>query len=160
MDTASGRYPCDAQSCDQSSCAAIKTNYDASTRTFKAPPAIKRADGSDALRQREPKVYTAPFQISNQDLEKFQQGASQQQPQPQQEQQQQQQQPSGQEGDGEQSQSDSVTQPGQSKKSRRTKPRTPTTTTSFDQQQNAGEQDQYQPYQPGKANKFSFSEQN
>ncbi len=157
MDTASGRYPCDAQSCDQSSCAAIKTNYNASTRTFKAPPAIKRADGSDALRPREPKVYTKPFQISNQDLEKFQQGASQQQPQ---QEQQQQQQPSGQEGDGEQSQSDSVTQPGQSKKSRRTKPRTPTTTTSFDQQQNAGEQGQYQPYQPGKANKFSFSEQN
>jgi hypothetical protein len=156
LDTASGRYPCDAQSCDQSSCAAIKTNYDASTRTFKAPPAIKRADGSDALRQREPKVYTAPFQISNQDLEKFQQGASQQQPQ----QEQQQQQPSGQEGDGEQLQSDSATQPDQSKKSRRTKPRTPTTTPSFDQQQNAGEQEQYQPYQPGKTNKFSFSEKN
>ncbi len=88
MDTSSGRYPCEALNCDQSSCPAIRNNYDASARTFKAPPAIKRADGSDALRQREPKIYTSPFQISNQDREKAQQGASpQQQP------------PSGQEGD-------------------------------------------------------------
>ncbi len=78
LDTASGRQPCDAQNCEQSLCAAIKNNYNASTRTFKTPPAIKRTDGSDALRQREPKVYTSPYQISNQDREKYQQGASQQ----------------------------------------------------------------------------------
>lgn len=78
MDSASGRYPCDAQHCEHSSCAAIKNNYDGSTRTFKAPPAIKRSDGSDALRQRDPKVYTEPYQISHQDQDKAQQGAAQQ----------------------------------------------------------------------------------
>jgi len=78
LDTVSGRYPCDARGCEQSSCAAIKNNYDATTRTFKTPPAIKRADGSDALRQREPKVYTSSYHISNQDRQKAQQGGSQQ----------------------------------------------------------------------------------
>ncbi|CAM4739739.1 unnamed protein product [Rotaria magnacalcarata] len=77
LDTASGRYPCDAQNCEQSSCAAIRDNFDAATRTFKTPPPIKRVDGSDALRPREPKVYTAPFQVASQDQEKFRQGSSQ-----------------------------------------------------------------------------------
>lgn len=139
MDTSSGRYPCEALNCDQSSCPAIRNNYDASARTFKAPPAIKRADGSDALRQREPKIYTSPFQISNQDREKAQQGASpQQQP------------PSGQEGD-EQQQGESVTQAGQSKKSRRTKPRTQGTTPSSDQH------GQEHHYHPGKTQEFNLS---
>ncbi len=74
MDAAGGRASCDAQNCEQSSCAAIKNNYDATTRTFKAPPPIRRADGSDALRQREPRVYTAPFQVTQQDQEKLQKG--------------------------------------------------------------------------------------
>ena len=78
MDSASGRYPCDAQDCDRSSCAAIQTNYDAQERKFKSPPAIQRADGSDAFRQREPKVYSGPYQISHQDLEKSKQQASEQ----------------------------------------------------------------------------------
>jgi hypothetical protein len=145
LDSASGRYACDAQNCDQSSCAAIKNNYDASTRTYKAPPPIKRADGSDAFRPPEAKVYTSPYQITNQDREKLQQGASQQS--------------SGQEGE-EQQQSEGVTQAGQSKKSRRPKTR-PTTPSSG--QQNAGEQgqwepDQQSPYNPGKIKEFSFSE--
>jgi hypothetical protein len=74
LDAAGGRASCDAQNCEQSSCAAIKNNYDATTRTFKAPPPIRRADGSDALRQREPRVYTAPFQVTQQDQEKLQKG--------------------------------------------------------------------------------------
>ncbi len=143
MDSASGRYPCDAQSCDQSSCAAIKNNYDASTRTFKAPPAIKRADGTDALRQREPKVYTGPFQITPQDKAKVQQGAPQQ--------------ASEQEGAGQQ-QSDGVTEAGPPKKSRRTKPRNQVTTPSYDQQQNPGEPGQWQPeHHHGKINYFNYS---
>jgi hypothetical protein len=160
LDTASGRYPCDAHNCDQSSCAAIKNNYDTSTRTFKSPPTIKRADGSDALRQREPKVYTGPYQISNQDREKVQLPTQQQQ------------QPYGQEGDQELSQSDGVTPAGQSKKSRRTRPRTQPTTPGYDQGQNVGEQGQWQPdqsydpsqqqpshhYHPGKTNDMTFSE--
>ncbi|CAF4541605.1 unnamed protein product, partial [Rotaria socialis] len=77
LDTASGRYPCDAQNCEQSSCAAIRDNFDAATRTFKTPSPIKRLDGSDALRPREPKVYTAPFQVASQDQEKFRQGSPQ-----------------------------------------------------------------------------------
>ncbi len=153
MDTASGRYPCDAPNCDQSSCAAIKNNYDAITRTFKTPSAIKRADGSDALRQREAKVYTGPFQISNQDRERFQQSPAQQS--------------SGQEGEEQQQQSEGVTPAGQTKKSRRTKPRTQPTTPSYDQQQNVGQQGQWQPeqsadsahhYHPGKTNEFRFSD--
>ncbi len=77
MDTAAGRAPCDAQHCEHSSCAAIKNNYDTTTNTFKTPPSIQRSDGSDALRQREPQIYTAPFQVSNQDKEKLQQGIPQ-----------------------------------------------------------------------------------
>ena len=167
MDAASGRYPCDAQNCDQSSCAAIKNNYDASTRTFKTPPAIKRSDGSDALRQRDAKVYNGPFQVSPQDQEKLQQGASQQQP------------------DGQQQQPvESATQAGQSKKSRRTRPRTSPTTPVSDVQQNVDEQNPWQkeqpsdpsqqqpeqpyessqqqtnpPYHPGKTNEFNLFEE-
>jgi hypothetical protein len=146
LDSASGRYACDAQNCDKSSCAAIKNNYDAVTRSFKAPPPITRADGSNALHQREPKVYTSPYQISNQDREKIQQDASQQSP--------------GQEG--EEQQSEGVTQAGQTKKPRRTKPRTQGSTLSYDQQ-NAGEQGQWQPEDPqshhqGKIKEFSLSE--
>ena len=143
MDTASGRYPCDAPSCDQSSCPAIRNNFDATARTFKAPPAIRRADGSDALRQREAKVYSSAYQISNQDRDKSQQGASQQQQQPsngqggEDQQQQQQQQPS------------DVTPADPQKKSRRTRPRTQTTTPTYPQQ-NPDEQGQHQtdPYAP------------
>lgn len=72
LDTASGRYPCDAQNCEQSSCPSIRNNYDAETRTFKTPPPVKRADGSNALRPRDPKVYTSPYQVSHQDQEKVQ----------------------------------------------------------------------------------------
>jgi hypothetical protein len=85
LDNAAGRTPCDAQNCEKSSCAAIKNNYDASTRTFTAPPPIRRADGSNALRARETIAYTGPFQVSRQDQEKLSQGLPQQQ-QPQQEQ--------------------------------------------------------------------------
>ena len=143
LDSASGRYPCDAPNCEQSSCPAIRNNFDATARTFKTPAAIRRADGSDALRQREAKVYTSAYQISNQDREKSQQGASQQQ------QQQQQQQPSyGQEGEDQQQQQQAsgVTSADQQKKSRRTRPRTQTTTPSYPQQ-NSDEQGQYPPDQ-------------
>ena len=80
LDASVGRSPCDAQNCDQSSCAAIKNNYDASSRTFKSLPPVTRADGSNALRQREPKVYSTPFQVSQQDQDKLRQAipASQQ----------------------------------------------------------------------------------
>ena len=81
LDAAAGRQPCDAQHCEHSSCAAIKNNYNAAERTFNAPPRILRADGSDALRQREPRVYTEPYQITHQDQEKLQQGTPQQAPQ-------------------------------------------------------------------------------
>ncbi|UJR13424.1 hypothetical protein I4U23_000439 [Adineta vaga] len=74
LDTAAGRAPCDAQDCDQSSCNAIKNSYNAETRQFTPPPPIQRADGTDALRQREPRLYTAPFQVSRQDQEKLNQG--------------------------------------------------------------------------------------
>lgn len=81
LSAAAGRAPCDAQHCEHSTCAAIKNSYDASTRTFKAPPAIRRSDGSDALRQRDARVYSAPFQVSQQDQDKLQRGAVQQVPQ-------------------------------------------------------------------------------
>lgn len=167
MDTASGRFPCDAQNCDQSSCAAIRNNYDASTRTFKAPPTIRRSDGSDALRQREPRVYTAPFQVSRYDQEKVQRAN----PQGQQQQQQQEQQPNqdhdAQQHDQHQQQpnqyddqqqqhqhDDAVTPAGQPKKSRRTKTRNRVTTPTMDQA-GAGHHDQSQqqpaqPYHPRK----------
>jgi hypothetical protein len=74
LDTASGRGPCDAQHCEHSSCAAIKNNYDVSTKTFNAPPPIRRSDGSDALRQPAARVYTAPFQVPSQDQEKLEKG--------------------------------------------------------------------------------------
>jgi hypothetical protein len=130
LDTASGRYPCDAQNCDQSSCAAIKNNYDSSTRTFKAPPAIKRADGSDALRQRDAKVYSGAYQITNEDREKLQQAGVQQS--------------GGEDG------ADGVTDDGQ-KKSRRTRPRGPTTTPSSD-----GQEQPDQAGNPGKINDLSL----
>jgi len=78
LDTTAGRIPCNAEHCEHSSCAAIKNNYDVSTSTFKAPPPIRRSDGTNALRKHEPRVYTAPFQIPWQDQEKFRQGISQQ----------------------------------------------------------------------------------
>ncbi len=78
LDTAAGRTACDAQHCEHSSCAAIKNNYDTSSKTFKAPPTILRADGTNALHQREQQVYTAPFQVSPQDQEKLQKGTPQQ----------------------------------------------------------------------------------
>ncbi len=74
MDTASGRGPCAAEHCEHSSCAAIKNNYDVSTKTFNAPPPIRRSDGSDALRQPAARVYTAPFQVPSQDQEKLEKG--------------------------------------------------------------------------------------
>ncbi|CAF1400946.1 unnamed protein product, partial [Rotaria sordida] len=69
---------CDAQLCEDSSCDAIKNNYNANSSTFNVPPPIQRSDGTNALRKREPRVYTVPFQIAPQDQEKFQQGTSQQ----------------------------------------------------------------------------------
>ncbi|CAF1445360.1 unnamed protein product [Adineta ricciae] len=74
LDAAAGRMPCSAQDCEHSSCAAIKNNYDAATGQFTPPPPIQRADGSDALRPRATRVYTAPFQISSQDQEKLRSG--------------------------------------------------------------------------------------
>lgn len=71
LDTVSGRYPCDAANCEQSTCAVIRNNYDASTRTFKQPPTIHRADGTNALRQRDSRVYNTPYQIPAQDQEKL-----------------------------------------------------------------------------------------
>ena len=65
-----GRTRCDAHNCDQSSCAVIKNNYDVLTRTFKSPVPVIRADGSDALRQRKPNVYTTPFQVPQHDQDK------------------------------------------------------------------------------------------
>jgi len=85
LDAAAGRGACDAQHCEHSSCAAIKNNYDASTRTFKAPPAILRADGSNALYPRTPRVYQAAAKLSQQDQEKLQQAFPQQVQQPQEE---------------------------------------------------------------------------
>ena len=73
LSSAVGRSPCDAHNCDQSSCAVIKNNYDVSTRTFKSPVPVIRADGSDALRQREPNVYTTPFQVPQHDQGKVRQ---------------------------------------------------------------------------------------
>jgi hypothetical protein len=78
LDTATGRTPCNAPHCEHSSCAAIKNNYDAGSNTFKAPPQILRADGSNALHPRQPQVYSGPFQVSPQDQEKFQKGTPQQ----------------------------------------------------------------------------------
>jgi hypothetical protein len=163
LDTASGRHPCDAQNCDQSSCPAIKNSYDASARTFRTPPPIRRSDGSDALRQREARVYTAPFQVSRNDQEKLQQAVPEQQQQQQQQQQQpdnnndgqQQQQPSQQQQQYEdqsyhqqQHQYDHVTPAGQPKKSRRTRPRNRVTSSPYDPSQQGADQDQYHPGPP------------
>ncbi|CAF1134590.1 unnamed protein product [Adineta steineri] len=72
LDTAAGRLPCSPQGCENSPCAAIKNNYNAETSTFNPPPQIRRSDGSDALRQREPRVYSVPFQVAQQDQQKLQ----------------------------------------------------------------------------------------
>lgn len=80
LESALGRTPCEAENCDRSTCAAIKNNYNAQTRTFNAPPTIRRADGSDALRPREPKVYSSSSQIASQDQQKLHNGAPQQPP--------------------------------------------------------------------------------
>lgn len=77
LDSAIGRTPCDAENCDRASCAAIKNNYNTQTRTFNPPPTIRRADGSDALRPRDPKVYSSPSQIASQDQQKLQVAAPQ-----------------------------------------------------------------------------------
>jgi hypothetical protein len=82
LHSAAGVTPCNAIHCDHSSCTAIKNNYDAKTRTFKAPPMILRADGSNALRQREPQGYSGPYQITSEDQDKLQQGTPQQVQQP------------------------------------------------------------------------------
>jgi len=79
LDTAAGRGACDAQGCDQSSCAAIKNNYNAETRTFNAPPAILRADGSNAFYPRPARPHSSAPQISNQDQQKLHEGIPQQQ---------------------------------------------------------------------------------
>ncbi|CAF2707964.1 unnamed protein product [Rotaria sp. Silwood2] len=150
LDTASGRYPCDAQNCEQSSCAAIKNNFDASTRTFKTPPPIRRSDGTDALRPREPKVYTAPYQVSHQDQEKVQHAAPHHA-----------QQPSEQESDGQQ-QPEDVRPVGPSDQSQESKPHTHTTTQSFDQQQGEDEHDHVAsepPYDPSRQQPYDPSQQ-
>ena len=135
MNTASGRYPCDAQNCEQSSCAVIQNNYDASTRTFRAPPPIRRPDGTDALRPREPRIYTSPFQASREDMEKFQQGMPQHA-----------QHPSGQEIHGQQQ--PAVPGADQSGWPDETRTHSYTTTTSVNQQQNGDQQGYWQPEQP------------
>ena len=78
LDTAIGRTACNAENCDRSTCAAIKNNYNAQTATFNAPPTIRRADGSDALRPRDQRVYNSPAQIAAQDQQKLQSGVPQQ----------------------------------------------------------------------------------
>ncbi|CAF1210715.1 unnamed protein product [Adineta steineri] len=80
LDTAAGRLPCSPQGCEYSSCAAIKNNYNADTGTFIPPPTIRRSDGTDALREREPRVYTAPYQVIPQDKQKLQNAISPPQP--------------------------------------------------------------------------------
>jgi hypothetical protein len=82
LESAAGRTPCDAQHCDHSPCAAIKNNYDTETGTFKAPPAIQRADGSNALRQRKPQGYSEPYQIPSQGKDKLKRDIPQQVQQP------------------------------------------------------------------------------
>ncbi|CAF0850138.1 unnamed protein product [Adineta steineri] len=76
LDTAAERFPCSPQGCEYSSCAAIKNNYNADTSTFNPPPTIHRSDGTDALREREPRVYTAPYQVTPQDKQKLQNAIS------------------------------------------------------------------------------------
>ncbi|CAF4378012.1 unnamed protein product, partial [Rotaria magnacalcarata] len=63
LNSAVGRTPCDIQDCDRSTCSAIKNNYDPTTHLFKSPPSIQRADGTDALHQRQSKVYTTSYQV-------------------------------------------------------------------------------------------------
>ncbi|CAF4270578.1 unnamed protein product, partial [Rotaria magnacalcarata] len=46
-------------------------NYDPTTHLFKSPPSIQRADGTDALHQRQSKVYTTSYQVLNSDREKL-----------------------------------------------------------------------------------------
>ncbi|CAF1070851.1 unnamed protein product [Rotaria sordida] len=82
LSTAAGRTPCDVQGCERSSCAAIRNNYDASIRAFKATPPIRRADGTDALHPREQRVYSAPYQVSAGDREKYHRAAPPQHAQP------------------------------------------------------------------------------
>ncbi|CAF1262273.1 unnamed protein product [Rotaria sp. Silwood1] len=71
LSTAAGRTPCEPQGCERSSCATIKNNYDTSMRVFKPPPAIRRADGSDALHPREPRVYKSSYQVEAGDRDKL-----------------------------------------------------------------------------------------
>ncbi|CAF3339176.1 unnamed protein product [Rotaria sp. Silwood1] len=159
LDTASGRYPCEAQNCEQSSCAAIKDNFDASTRTFKTPPPIRRGDGSDALRPREPKVYTAPFQVSRQDQEKVQHAAPHHVHQPSEE-----------DSDGQRQQPEGVRPAGPSDRTPETRPHTHTTPSSFDQKHDGDEHghgaseqshdpSQQQPYDPSQQQPYDPSQQ-
>ncbi|CAF1955652.1 unnamed protein product [Rotaria magnacalcarata] len=71
LNSAVGRTPCDIQDCDRSTCSAIKNNYDPTTHLFKSPPSIQRADGTDALHQRQSKVYTTSYQVLDSDREKL-----------------------------------------------------------------------------------------
>jgi len=158
LEAATRRPPCHVENCKQSSCAAIRDNYDASTNTFKSPPPIRRADGSDALQPREPRVHSAPYQVSRHDQEKYQQGRPPQQQQHDQQQHDQQQHDQHQQPhhdsnvqqgqyDDQQQQQDGVTPAGQTKKSRRTKPRNRVTTPTYDHQAGGDDHDhgQHQP---------------
>ncbi|CAF2758443.1 unnamed protein product [Rotaria sp. Silwood2] len=82
LNTAVARTTCEPQGCERSSCTTIRNNYDPSIHAFKAPPTIRRSDGSDALRQREPRVYTKPYQVQSNDRDKLHRGMPQQQPVP------------------------------------------------------------------------------
>ncbi|UJR17492.1 hypothetical protein I4U23_004387 [Adineta vaga] len=71
-----GETPCDVEHCEQSSCAVIKNNYDAETHTFKIPLPILRSDGTNALCERKQQVYYTPYQIPQEDRNKFENGTA------------------------------------------------------------------------------------
>lgn len=78
LNTVAGRAACEAKDCDRSTCDAIRNNYDVLLSAFKAAPTIRRTDGTDAFRQRDPQVYSTTYQVSPADREKLQRAIPQQ----------------------------------------------------------------------------------
>ncbi|CAF0795632.1 unnamed protein product [Didymodactylos carnosus] len=73
LQSATNQVPCILnENCAQSSCQTIRDNFDTNTNTFKKPPEIRRADGTNALEHRSPKVYTQAYQPNPNDVRKYQ----------------------------------------------------------------------------------------
>ncbi|CAF1198417.1 unnamed protein product [Didymodactylos carnosus] len=73
LQSATNQVPCTPyENCAQSTCQAIRDNFDTNTNAFNKPPEIRRADGTSALEHRSPAVYAQPYQLSSNDISKYQ----------------------------------------------------------------------------------------